>query len=71
MSSELQIRNTVPCPFCGTTDFEWGFARERYQISYMKGVNSLLRVFQTGTELTARRCLKCGCVQLFHPESRS
>lgn len=66
MSSELQIRNTAPCPICGKTLYEWGQVGTRYTTAFRPQDEGLLsRLIELGTPSVARLCKTCGNLQLF------
>ncbi len=72
MDTDSRVRNTAPCPICGKCDYEWGFAKDRYCLSFAKAKFHWLYAGLIPSEnLTARSCRECGHVALFRPNSMS
>ena len=72
MDTDTAIRFVAPCPICGKSDYEWGFAKAQYRLTYLtEGLGWLSEAFSSGENLTARSCQECGHVALFRKQSRS
>jgi hypothetical protein len=58
--------NTIPCPVCGETDYEWGTPGSDGGVYYLP--QGAIFGFGGGEGLAARKCLACGNMQLFIKE---
>ena len=74
MDTDSQIRHTAPCPVCGSTEYEWGTLGSSYITNFVAESDGwFARSFSQvmGTKSAARRCKKCGNLQLFTDVSHS
>ncbi|MBX3064477.1 MAG: hypothetical protein U0528_11415 [Anaerolineae bacterium] len=63
MFSQSDLDRNKPCPICGQSNYEWGFA---YQMGYRRGETFKVFATRSGyTVLRVRRCVTCDNVQSF------
>lgn len=55
--------DTSPCVICGGADYEWGHPGSQGGVYFLAGETWF--GFGAGEPLRARKCLRCGNVQLF------
>ncbi len=72
MNTDSQVRHTAPCPVCGSADYDWGtFGPSHFSNFVSEADGWFARSFSQlmGTKSVARRCQKCGNLQLFTENS--
>lgn len=58
-----QDPNSLPCPICGETRYEWGTPGSEGGVYFVP--DGSIYGFGGGEGLAARKCLSCGNMQLF------
>jgi hypothetical protein len=62
-SKSSSPRDNTPCPICGDTHYEWGHPGSSGGVYFLPEGASF--GFGAGQSLEARKCLRCGNVQIF------
>jgi len=60
---ESDPRETTPCHICGSTRYEWGHPGSQGGVYFMP--QGAIHGWGGGQPLEARKCLRCGNVQIF------